>query len=63
MLSTSTLYTLSQRADCVRESKERNSKAQKIENVKAIMQVAGTNGSFQKMKPGVDAGLKVLAFI
>lgn len=39
---------LSQRADCVRERKERNTEARKIESVKAIVQVLGTNASFSK---------------
>lgn len=53
MLSTGTLFTpmlLSQRAYCVRERRERNRKGKKRERVKAIMQVAGTNGSYQKMR-------------
>lgn len=52
MLSTSTLFTLmlfSQRVYCVRERKE-NRKGKKRERVKPIMQEAGTNGSYQKMR-------------
>lgn len=63
MLSTGTLSQLRQRAYCVRERKARNRKGKRRERVNAIMQVAGTNGSYQKMRLEWLAGLKIVTFI
>lgn len=42
---------------------KRNRKGKKRERVKAIVQVAGTDGSYQKMRLEWLAGLKVVTFI
>lgn len=53
MLSTSTLlYARTGQSEsvlCQGEERETHRKGKKRERVKAIMQVAGTNGSYQKM--------------
>lgn len=65
MLSTSTVFTLtqlSQRAYCVRERKEKQKKQEEGKQ-KRSCKWQGTNGSYQKMRLEWLAGLKVVTFI